>query len=302
MNIKILSQCWLMIIVMTLLGCSFEKIGQDAGKGLGKSFGPAADSIGRNLVNSIRTELTKDSSRKDLEHFVDSILTPVFLSLRNTSGSVRDSFINNQTRIWVDSLMETITGEHLNRNIGILQETLVGKTKQDVLEIERSLRQQLTKMLADALGDTTRVRLGLLRDELLGPKTNTAISRIIDTAVTHIVDSAVARFAKRFRSDVDPLLRDDISFVKKNAVMLLIALAVLAAIIITLVWLNRKKYLQMVAMLTKQIHDIPDQGVYDEVTAKIKNEAVTAGLEPTLRKVLDNNGLLNSEAWKKPQA
>ena len=56
----------------------------------------------------------------------------------------------------------------------------------------------------------------------------------------------------------------------------------------------------MVALLTKQIHDIPDQQVYDTVTARIKNEAVTAGLEPTLRKVLKENGLINTEAWKKP--
>ncbi|MEP7143582.1 MAG: hypothetical protein ABI707_11960 [Ferruginibacter sp.] len=302
MKIKFSIGCWLMIIAIMLMGCSFEKIGQDAGKGLGKSLGPAADSIGRNLVNSIRTELTKDSSRKDLEHFIDSVLTPVFVSLRNTSGSVRDSFINNQTRIWVDSLMQTVTGENLNRNLQILQASLVGKTKQDIFEIERSVHQLLTQILAEALGDTTRVRLGLLRDELLGPKTSTALSKIIDTAVTHIVDSAVTRFSQRFRSDVDPLLRDDVSFVKKNANMLLISLAVVAAIIITLIWLNRKKYLQMVAMLTKQIHDIPDQKVYDEVTAKIKNEAVTAGLEPTLRAVLNKNGLLNSEAWKKPQS
>ena len=44
-----------MITVIVLLGCSFEKIGQNAGKGL-KSIGPAVDSIGRNLVNAIRRD------------------------------------------------------------------------------------------------------------------------------------------------------------------------------------------------------------------------------------------------------
>ncbi len=287
----------LVVIVLTLqLGCSFEKIGHDTGTGLGKSLTPAADSIGRSLISAIRTELTKDSSRKELERFIDSVISPVFLRLQQTSGSVRDSFINKQTLIWADSLMQAITGEGLNQNLKVLQATLIGKTKADIFEIERSLQQ----LLAEVLGDSTKIKLGLLRDELLGPNTTTALSRMIDTAVSHIVDSAVLRLSQRLNSDINPLLRDDISFVRKNAEKLLIALGVIAAIIITLVWLNRKKYLKMVALLTKQIHDIPDQQVYDTVTARIKNEAVTAGLEPTLRKVLKENGLINTEAWKKP--
>lgn len=292
-----------MITVMVLLGCSFEKIGQKAGKGL-KSIGPAVDSIGRNLITAIREELTKDSSRKDLQHFIDSVLSPVSLLVRNMSGSVKDSFINHQTLIWADSLLQTFTGQRLNQNMQILQASLIGKTKADIFEIERSLHPLLAELLAEALGDTTRVKLGLLRDDLLGPKTGNALNRIIDTAVSHIVDSSLTRFSKKLRSDIDPLLKDDISFIRKNAVILLIALTVLAAIIITLIWQNKKRYLQMVVMLTKQIHDIPNQEVYDILTKKIKSDAVTTGLEPKLREVLQDNGLLSSDAWKKntPQA
>ena len=295
MNIKLITGCWLTITGMTLLGCSFEKIGQNTGRGLGKSMIPAIDTIERNLINGLRTELTKEAFQKDLEHFIDSVLTPVTRAVRNTTGSVRDSLINHQTLIWADSLIETVTGQHLNQNMRILQTTLMDKSKTDIYELERSLQH----LLGEMLGDSTKIKLGILRDELLGPKTGVALNRIIDTVVSHIVDSSVARLSKRIRSDIDPLLKDNVSFLKRNALSLLIALAALAAIIITLIWLNRRKYLRMVAMLTKQIHDIPNQELYDTITARVKNEAVTAGLEPTLRKVLQENGLLGSEAWKK---
>ncbi|MEO5888649.1 MAG: hypothetical protein ABIQ31_00290 [Ferruginibacter sp.] len=299
MNIKILKACWLIIPFFMLSGCSFEKIGRNTAKGLMSSVSPAVDSIARNLINTIRTELTKEPSRQELAKFIDSLLAPAFLGIRNTIGSSRDSILNHQTLVWADSVLQTLTGERLNANLLALQASVVGKTKADIFEIERSVDQLVLKIVAGALSDSNRVKIGAFRDELLGPKTNSAIGLIIDSAVTHIVDSAVLRLSQRLRSDIDPFLRDDVSFIRKNAILLLSSLAALAAIIITLIWLNRRKYLRMVAMLAKQIHDIPNKEVYDEVTAKIKNEAVTAGLEPALRGVLIENGLISSDAWKK---
>jgi hypothetical protein len=138
MNIKLSTIGWLMAGGTMLAGCSFEKMGRKIGTGLSQAIVPASDSIGRNLTNAIRTELTKDASRKDLEHFIDSVISPVSLVVRNASGSVRDSIINHQTLIWADSLMQTFAGQRLNDNMGILQATLVGKTKGDITEIEHS--------------------------------------------------------------------------------------------------------------------------------------------------------------------
>jgi hypothetical protein len=70
-------------------------------------------------------------------------------------------------------------------------------------------------------------------------------------------------------------------------------------VIIFLIWQNRKKYLRMVAIIAKQVHDIPDQNIYDQVTAKIKQDSVATGLEPTLRNLLEKNGLIGDTSYKK---
>jgi len=289
----------LAVTIVVMASCSFEKIGRNAAKGFTSDLEPTVDSIGRTLVSSVRTELTSDSSRQQLQAFIDSLLAPVFTGIRNTIGSSRDSIFNEQTLAWIDSMVQAITGERLNRNLMALQGALLGKTKADIYEIERSVQLMLNAILADALGDSTRMRVALLRDELLGPKTSSAISKIMDTAVLRVLDTALARFSVSLRTDVDPFVKGNVSFIRKNAEILLASLAGLAALIILLVWLNRRKYLRMVAMLAKQIDSIPDKQVYDYVTHKIQNEAVTAGLEPALRGVLKQNGLLGSESWKK---
>jgi len=183
----------------------------------------------------------------------------------------------------------------MRMNLDSIQGVLVGKTRKDVLV----MRDGFSQLLAEVLSNNTKNKLGAMRDELLGAKTSAALTKIIDTAVTHIVDSALHKVSEGFRTEINPQITKDISFVGKNATWLLITLGVIAAVIIFLVWQNRKKYLQMVAIIAKQVHDIPDKQIYDLVTARIKQNSVASGLEPDLRKLLSKNGLIEENSWKK---
>ena len=240
-------------------------------------------------------ELTSPVVRKKVSLFLDSILTNLTDSLTVRTGTMEDRLLNHKVQLWADSLVETLTGSHLKMNMDSVQSVLVGKTKRDVLQ----MRDGFSRLLAEVLSNNTKNKLGLMRDELLGPKTTTALARIIDTAVTHIVDSAMLRISNRLRTDINPQLTQDISFVHRNATWLLITLGVIAAVIIFFIWQNRKKYLRMVAIIAKQIHDIPDQQIYDQVTAKIKQDSVATGLEPDLRHLLEKNGLIGDTSYKK---
>src|SRR4030095_11996672 len=77
-----------------------------------------------------------------------------------------------------------------------------------------------------------------------------------------------------------------------------VTLGAIAAVIIFLVWHSRIKYLRLTTLLTKQINGIPDQNINDKVTAKIKDDALTARLEGQLRGLLAKNVLLGKEAWE----
>ena len=76
----------------------------------------------------------------------------------------------------------------------------------------------------------------------------------------------------------------------------------MAAAIIYLVWRNRQKYLRLVALLTSQINVIPDQSMYDRLTNNIKQRAIETGVEPYLRKVLKDNGMLGTTEWQVDEA
>ena len=271
--------------------CSFEKIGSDLGKGVSSK----TDTIGQTLIAGAMNQLTNPVVRKKVSLFLDSILTNLSDSLTVRTRTMEDNLLNKKVLSWADSLMETLTGSRLRMNIDSIQGVFVGKTKRDVLQ----MRDGFSQLLAEILSNNTKNRLGSMRDELLGAKTSAALTRIIDTAVTHIVDSSMHKISEGFRKDINPQLTGDLSFVHRNATWLLITMGVIAAVIIFLVWQNRKKYLRMVAIIAKQIHDIPDQQVYDQVTAKIKHDSVANGLEPDLRNLLIKNGLINDVSWKK---
>jgi len=271
--------------------CSFEKIGSDLGKGVSSK----TDTIGQTLIAGVMNELSSPVVRKKVSLFLDSILTNLTDSLTLRTATMEDRLLNHKVLVWADSLVETLTGNHLRMNLDSIQGVFVGKTKRDVLQ----MKDGFSRLLAEVLSDNTKNRLGLMRDELLGSKTTTALARIIDTAVTHIVDSSMRKISDRLRTDINPQLTQDISFVHRNATWLLITLGAIAAVIIFLIWQNRKKYLRMVAIIAKQIHDIPDQHIYDEVTAKIKQDSVATGLEPDLRDLLQKNGLIGDTSYKK---
>ena len=288
---KVPTLCTMLVLTLLFESCSFEKIGSDLGKGVSSK----TDTIGHTLIAGVMNELTSPVVRKKVSLFLDSILTNFTDSLNRRTTTLEDSLLNKKVLLWADSLVETLTGHHLRSNMDSLQLTLVGKTKMDVLQ----MRDGFSRLLAEVLSDNTKNRLGLMRDELLGTKTSSALVKIIDTAVTHIVDSSMKKISDRFRSDINPQLTKDISFVGRNATWLLITIGAIAALIIFLVWQNRQKYLRMVAIIAKQIHDIPDQKIYDQVTAKIKQDSVATGLEPTLRSLLQKNGLIADTASKR---
>jgi hypothetical protein len=277
--------------MLLLAGCSLEKMGSSAAKGVSSQ----SDSIGNNLVHGAIAELTDPQTQKKIRQFVDSIISSATDTLTYKTMAMRDSLMNQKILLWADSLVEAVTGHQLQLNIQKIQAALIGKTKSDVLEMKNAFNDLLKQILSQ----DTKGKLASFRDELLGDKTNRAITKIADTLVSHIVDSAMVHLASRYRTDLDPELRGDIGFVSKNAKSLLITIGVIACVIILLVWRSRVKYMRLTTLLTKHINGIADQHIYDDVTKNIKSDAMTAGLEEPLRDLLAKNGLLGTANWKK---
>ncbi len=279
------------LTVLLLWGCSFKKIGASAGDGLGEGLNKHTDSIGLNAVHGALSELTDTANQHHLQHLVDSIVTALGDRLVQKASETSDSLFKKKVWNWADSLVETLTGKKLQLNVDQVQRIFFGKTKKDIAE----MKQTISDLISQITSTDTRNKLDSLVASLLGENTNKRVRNLADSFVSHIVDTALAKIDRDYQAGLGKHVREDTSFVRDNAWVLLIVLSVIAIIIIFLVWWSRRKYLRLTTILTKQIDRIPDKRLYETVTGEIKSDAMTAGLEGQLRDLLSENGLLHSD-------
>jgi hypothetical protein len=272
------------IIIITGCGSALKNMSGKLTEGVSNK----ADTLTYNLAKGVTDELTNPVTRKRITNLIDSIVTSLDSVLELKIPKLEGKVINHKIILWSDSLVEAFTGKKLKLNVKALQYELMGRTTKDILTIRNSFKE----LLDDILSEDTDKKLGKLRDELLGAKTDTAISRIVDHATTKVTNQILK---------VNQAAKGDISDIGRYGGLLLLLTGVIAAIIIFIVWWNKRRYLQMTTLLAKHIHNIPDQNIYDKVTAKIKDEAITTGLEPHLRKILTANGLIGNSNWNKKE-
>ncbi|MBE7173119.1 MAG: hypothetical protein INR73_21260 [Williamsia sp.] len=285
----------LFVAALLLTGCkALEKGGDKLGTGLNKN----TKQMGRNLVSGLQEGLADSRFREDLKKLLDTVIQEAGWNANKAALALRDSLLSEKWSLFTRQLVEDLSGQQTRENLALLREALVGDTTR--LKVKRLLAEAMNEVLNEQtyqklaalrdelLGARTEAQLAVLRDQLLGEKTNAAIKAIVDTAMVTI--------AYRMRHDVKDAVDENASFIQKYAGRLLILLGAIAAVIILLVWRNRQKYLKLVTLLTANIHDIPDQGTYDDLTTRIKRSALVSGVEPTLRKVLKENGLVAEQA------
>jgi hypothetical protein len=295
----------LVFLLATLFGCSTSKL-SSKGKKL-------TDSLTEGALIGVRNQLANPATKKVVIHLLDSLIDALDTSLEPKITTIENRVLSQKIIRWTDSLLNVITGQKLQNNVGglidaatgqklrdnvaalieaatgkklndnmkDLQATLIGKTRGDILQIKDGFQGLLQYILSDS----TNYKIGLLRDQLLGPKT--------DTAITHLVDDA----SKKLLANVKKADNDNSDIITRHAVLILVVVGAIALIIIFFIWRSRRKYLQMVTLLTKHINNIPNKDIYDHVTAGIQEDAINAGLEPSLRQILGANGLLSTETW-----
>jgi hypothetical protein len=273
-----------------LQGCvNFKQVGSDLGEGL------EVDSLGDELITGVVNGLTSAESKKKLTDFVDSLLIATGTEANVQVKGIRDSLLNDYVNKWIQSVLEDAIGESTRQKLGTLREELLGdKTLTDVRNLKNSifdyeLKQYILNLVnqlgPSALNDSTLHLIGIARDSLLGPTTNSYVKAIIDTSMKAL--------AIHLEKEINPLLKGNLSFIQKNASWLLILIGLISIGITGFVWKQKEKYFKMTKMLTYQISEIPDKEVKESLKEDISKNAKTIGLESDLREVLDKDGLLH---------
>lgn len=279
--------------VLLLWNCNtFKKVGSNLGDGLSTKSGV----IGKNLVTGAGEGFAESTLRADLYKTIDSAIAIAGSSTNRNLKTVLDSLLTKRWSVMVKQLVEDATGRQTRRNVEDLREALIGaKTKAD-----------LQALILAVLNDQNTGKLVALKNNLLGDSTNRQVATLVDTAMAHltsrfqsgIADSTLSKLGYFLDNDLHNSLDRNLNVVQRHATWFLVGIAAVAILIITMVWLNRQKYLKLSTILASQVNGISSREVYDEVTARIKQTAVTTGVEPALRSILDKNKLLGEETWK----
>jgi hypothetical protein len=285
--------------VVLFSSCRVEKIGKDLSSG----FSQSSEAIAKNLMAGIQKGLSDSAFKQNLYQLVDSLVSTAGSGANRSVKNILDTLTSEKLVLFTARIIEEASGEKLKGNLAALREELLGAATNDRIKL------LVSTAVASALNDETNARIASLRDELLGDATNLQLTRLRDsllgdktaTAVKAILDSALSGASTFLKNGLREGIDSNASIIQKYAVRWLLLLGAIAALIIFLVWRNRQKYLKTVTVLTSQINSISDQKTYDELTSRIKEKAIETGVEPTLRKVLQENGLMGKESWEAKQ-
>ncbi|MBI4552390.1 MAG: hypothetical protein HY710_09015 [Candidatus Latescibacteria bacterium] len=214
--------------------------------------------------------------------------------------ALRDSLLGDYTQLWLRQQREDLLGESTKQRLGAIRADLLGE----------KTRALLGNIRDDLLGDATRMQAvalaTLLRDELLNSTTRKALDAIVASAVKTSAEGYEAQWRPRLREDADFLkdrVREEEGFLKKHVTKLLWTAGGIVALLLVLgglIFARGWRYRKILEVLTYQIHKIPDQPAYDELTRRIREKAQEVGVEPHLRKLLQKRGILGKESWTPP--
>lgn len=270
--------CFLGVIVSS---CSFNQWGRDLGGGLIEGVNEKADTVAGRFVAGALDTLTAAKTQERLAALIDHLGE----TLSKQAAATRDTLLGEYTRLWVQQLRHDLLGETTKQQLGEVRDELLGIRTRVLIG---QLRDEL-------LGDSTRDRVTLLRNNLLGETTRSAIDSLIR--------SAVATLSEEYRNKMQPLVRGEESFVKRNATELLwTAGGVIASLlgVAGLIFVRKKRDSKLLELMTYQIHEIPVRQSYDELVRRIQKKAQEEGVEPRLRELLQEHGILGEEGWKPP--
>jgi hypothetical protein len=266
------------------------------GKDLNKDLADARPSI---------DTLTRDAGRNIVAGASDSATLLVHRIISGMKG-ITDTLDPDIRKVYhiLDSLGATgssqITrlGDSLNAQITRLKGQVDPKAIQKYListveKLTGTLKQQTKDLLADAIqsalnslkADSTHRKIDTLVANLLDDANKARLSTFLSGALAPTIDTITAK--------IHGTVQEEIPFVKRQAVTLLIALGVIACAIIGWVWYQKRRYSRLLEILTYHINGMPAQDSYDNLTKSIQQQTQSENLEPLLRETLKRQGINN---------
>ncbi|MBL7942886.1 MAG: hypothetical protein JNM00_08975 [Flavobacteriales bacterium] len=269
------------------------------------------DSLGQGAVDSFTRQENRDSLDRTVSQLVAS-------TVRILNDSLIDSTIQKRLTALVDSITYHLDSG-LHRSFKSLREEEINVLLSDLQQFVKTLpedvrngllNEKTSRWFTDLMSDLVTMagnEIRAVKDSLLGPTTSAAVMALIDSAVIQLSRS----YNTRIKDDIDGIFsRADESVAKAEARAqslknkLTWSLVAAGALISGLLVLGRLIYgkqlrnRRLISILTKQINDLPDRSLYDQVTERIAKEAGAKGLLKPLDQMLKEDLAGEKQVWK----
>lgn len=281
-------RCLVALLFLTLFcfSCSsLDNVGRNAGAGTLEELIAKRDSFALltgALARSARDTLLAPETTRRLAFVLDSLL----------------STVNGQTRLLATGLRDTLAGAY---------------TREWLLDLERNLLLELNRsastLRSDLLGDRTRTMVAALREELIGPAAASEVlalrNQVLDSTLQMYLDSmayrTMAAIGRSYKDNIQPVLDQQLdsqkSWLERNVpIVMWTGAGIIAGLLVLagFIFMRNRRNRKTLELVTHQIHNIPNREAYDELTHRIQNKSQEMGLEPHLRTILEEQGILNA--------
>ncbi len=292
----------LLIAAWALLSCNSLKTALNRGL-QDQNRKVVLDSIGKKLgkgvVHGATLELSSDTTAQRMGVFLNNLTDSVTTSTR----IMMDSLFQNDIRIKqaVAGIMDTFKVS-MDSVFYQLQEN-------DLKDLMLSLNQRIRELpLANAghrlreslIGQDALQDLLVIRDSLLGIHTQRMAKGFMGEMVN---EESTDRLQAAIRESMDPTIdkifdrldnstERGLSFAQSNINQILILLSLLAAGIIYFFKYQKDKYNDLVRNLTLEIENMSDEEAQKQLKKNIRNKTTASKLEPLLRGILIDQGIV----------
>lgn len=292
-NRKVLFQlCFVFILCSLSFSCrlipeltkTFKKVNNN--EELKKTTQAASEGIAQGIVEKI----TSDSAQ--LKRLLKSILSEVSTEGAKMTTGIRDSLLSKKTKEWLNQTLSELTESETRALIAFVNDQ----------HLKNGLRQMVAAIRDEMLGKATAKDIALLRDEVLGKRTRQLTDSLISAALRQIakdttvyfpiLDGALKRVDKGGKD-----LADTIS--QTTAIISWAVGGIVFIIVAAILYVRARKNRQTIEAVAKAIDALPRER-YDEVAPKIKESAVSLGVNTNLNRILDSTELKNRKLYKNP--
>lgn len=255
--------------------------------------------IGKGVVAGATEELSSDTTAQRLGIFLGHLTDSVNASTR----VMLDSLLQNDTQIKeavagiVDTLQMSVDGLFQKLNDQDLKE-FADRLKLRIRQLE--LDREVDRIRSNLLGEKALVDIMSIRDSLLGEHTR----RMAKGFMGEMVDEeATKRLQEAIRESIDPTIEkvftevnrsteQGLNFAQRNIAEIVVLVCLLGAAIAFFFKNQRDRYNDLVRNLTLEIENMDDEEAAKELKKNIRNKTTAAKLEPLLRGILVDQGIV----------